>query len=345
MANIILDVGHPAHVHLFRNAARILMSQGHAVLFTALDREIILHLLDRYNLPHKVTYKRRQGKLALLAELMLRTLKTYQIARRFKADLFVSFGNPTVGVPAWLMRKPYIALTDTEHATEQHRLFKPFATLIATPSVFDKSLGPKQVHYDGYHELAFLHPEQFTPDPEKLASLDLKPDDRFFVVRFVAWRATHDVGQHGFTSQQKLSLLHLLSQHGKVLLSVEGDVAPELEPYVTPFPPEDIHHFLAFATLYVGEGASMASEAAVLGTPSVYVNTLSVGYCLDLQNTYHLLSWHTEGDSALKKVEELLATPNLKQTWLERRERMLSEKINTTTWLVDRINQLLEGGT
>ena len=144
MAKILIDLGHPAHVHLFRNAARDWMAQGHTVLFSALDREIIIYLLDQYHLPYQVTYRRRRGKLALLVELVWRTWVTNRIARQFGADLLVSFGNPTVGLPARLLGKPYLALTDTEHATEQHALFKPFATVIATPSVFNRDLGPKQ---------------------------------------------------------------------------------------------------------------------------------------------------------------------------------------------------------
>ncbi|MBZ0298442.1 MAG: hypothetical protein K8J31_01820 [Anaerolineae bacterium] len=342
MARILFDVGHPAHVHLFRSAARLMQQQGHTILFSALDREIILELLDRFDLPYKVTYKRRKGRFALPAELVLRTLSTTRIARQFKADLLMSFGNPTVGCPAWLLGKPYIALTDTEHAKEQHALFKPFATVIATPDVFSADLGPKQVRYPGYHELAFLHPDVFTPDPAYLQPLGLTLGDPYFVVRFVAWRATHDVGQRGFTLDQKRTLLRELSQRGRVLLSVEGDVDPEFRPHVTPFSPEIIHHLLAYAALYVGEGASMASEAAVLGTPSVYVNTLTLGYILDLQDHYDLLFWFTEGSAALEKVRDLLATPDLKAVWSQRRAALLRDKINPTPWLVDLANHLLE---
>lgn len=342
VARILFDVGHPAHVHLFRHVARAMQEQGHDILFTALDREIIVHLLDQLDLPYQVTYKRRKGRFALLAELLRRTLATWRIARRFRADLLFSFGNPTVGLPAGLLGKPYVALTDTEHAKEQHRLFKPFATIIATPDVFTVDMGPKQVRYNGYHELAFLHPDVFTPDPSYLEALGLKPGDAFFVVRFVAWRATHDVGQRGFTIEQKRALLRELAQHGKVLLSVEGEPDPEFLPYVTHFPPEIIHHLLAYATLYVGEGASMASEAAVLGTPAVYVNTLIMGYILDLQDTYHLLYWYTDGEPALAKIRDLLAMPDLKQVWAERRAHMLGDKINPTPWLVDLGNRLLE---
>ena len=328
--------------HIFRNAARIWQEQGHNILFTTLDRDIIVDLVVANGFPYRITYRRRKGRFALPVELVLRTLSTLRIAWQFKADLLVSFGNPTVAFPAWLLRKPSIGLTDTEHATEQHALFKPFTTVIATPTVFQGDLGSHQVRYAGYHELAYLHPDEFTPDPAYLEPLGLRPGDRFFIARFVAWRATHDVGQHGFTLEQKRTLLRELAQHGKVLLSVEDEVDPEFADYVTRFPPEIIHHLLAYATLYVGEGASMASEAAVLGTPSIYVNTLIMGYILDLQDNYDLLYWFTDGGEALAKARELLAMPDLETVFAARREKMLRDRINVTPWLVDLGNRLLQ---
>lgn len=342
MANILIDVGHQADPHIFRSAARIWQEQGHHILFTALDRDIILDLVKANGFPYRITYKRRKGRFALPVELVLRTLSTWRIARQFRADLLLSFGNPTVAFPAWLLRKPYIGLTDTEHAQEQHALFKPFATIIATPDVFTGDLGPNQVRYRGYHELAYLHPDEFTPDPAHLEPLGLKPGDPFFIVRFVAWRATHDIGQHGFSLEDKRALLRELSEHGRVFLSVEEAVDPEFAAYVTKFHPAIIHHLLAYATLYVGEGASMASEAAVLGTPSVYVNSLIMGYILDLQDNYGLLHWYTDGAAALTKVRELLAVPDLKAVYRERRAKLLGEKINLTPWLVDLGNRLIE---
>jgi predicted glycosyltransferase len=333
VANIIFDVGHPAHVHLFKQVARRLAAEGHKILFTALDREMILTLLDCEQLPYEVTYKRRSGRWALILELALRSLATYRIARRFQADLFLSMGNPTVGLPARLLGKPYIALTDTEHATEQHMLFTPLATVIATPTVFTKDMGPKQERYAGFHELAYLHPDEFTADPAVLAELDLTPESVFFVLRFVAWQATHDIGQKGFTLEQKRALLRELAQHGQLLLSVEGEVDAEFAPYVTRFAPEKIHHFLAFATLYVGEGATTASEAAVLGTPCIYVNMLGMGYISDLRDR-GLLFHYRDGSGVLEKIRELLALPDLKLTWAERRAMMLGEKIDTTQWLL-----------
>lgn len=60
-------------------------------------------------------------------------------------------------------------------------------------------------------------------------------------------------------------------------MSAEGDVPEELRPRLLKTPYELIHHVLAFAQLVFSEGATMASEAAVLGTHALYVNTIVSG--------------------------------------------------------------------
>jgi uncharacterized protein len=342
LANILIDLCHPGDIHLFRRAGAAWQKQGHNVTYSSLDRETNAYLLKYYNLPHQVVWKRRPGKLALLAELLLRPWPLLRLIQRTKADLVVSFGSMTVAFPAWLLGKPTITFTDTEHATEQHALFKPFSTLIATPDVYLGDFGAKQVRYRAYHELYYLHPDEFTPDWKELESLGLKPGEPFFVVRFVAWAATHDIGEHGFTLDEKRDLLRLLSSRGRVLLSVEdGRLDPEFQAMVTTFPPEKVHHLLAFAQLYVGEGATMASEAAVLGTPAVYVNTLTMGYIQD-EEKYGLLHHFTNGRDVLAKAQELLVMPDLKGVYVQRRAKLLADKVNPTPWLVDLGNRLLE---
>ena len=46
--NILIDVGHPAHVHLFRNAARIWVEHGHRVIYATRDRKLVPELIEAY---------------------------------------------------------------------------------------------------------------------------------------------------------------------------------------------------------------------------------------------------------------------------------------------------------
>tara|TARA_B100000315_G_C14584869_1_gene592441 strand:+ start:2797 stop:2976 length:180 start_codon:yes stop_codon:yes gene_type:complete len=49
-----------------------------------------------------------------------------------------------------------------------------------------------------------------------------------------------------------------------------------------------MHDVLYYATLYIGEGATMASECAMLVTHAIYVNSLTAG-TLEKQEEYGLI--------------------------------------------------------
>ena len=150
MKTIQFDVGHPAHVHLFKNAAKTLENSGYRVIWSALDREMIIELLESLSANFTVSYQRQGGRIHLLKEILPRTLKTLQIAYHNHSDVLISMVNPTVGLPAWLLGKPYIAITDTEPAHNQIKFAYPFASKVLTPDAFLTDLGAKHIRDHRY---------------------------------------------------------------------------------------------------------------------------------------------------------------------------------------------------
>ena len=45
---ILIDIGHPAHVHYFRNLAKELQLKGHTVIWTVKDIVVAKKLLEYY---------------------------------------------------------------------------------------------------------------------------------------------------------------------------------------------------------------------------------------------------------------------------------------------------------
>ncbi len=86
---------------------------------------------------------------------------------------------------------------------------------------------------------------------------------RIYILRFVSWSAFHDVGQAGFSDDEKIYLVTELSKHIKVFISSENELPDRLLQYKINIPPERMHDALAYATLFIGEGATMTSECAV----------------------------------------------------------------------------------
>jgi len=110
---ILIDIGHPGHVHYYRNTIKNLESKGHSILITARDKGVIRNLLDYYNLPF---INRGVGKDSRIGKLLYMVKADVQLlyhARRFKPDLFLSFSLPYAAQIASITGKPHIAINDT----------------------------------------------------------------------------------------------------------------------------------------------------------------------------------------------------------------------------------------
>lgn len=333
---ILIDIGHPAHVHFFKNFIWEMCRRGHKLTVTARDKDVALRLLTGYGIEHTSVGKAGRGKFNLVREWVERDRKIYAIARRFRPDILTGIHNPCVVHVARLTRAKSIIFTDTEHAKIANLATFPFSNIICTPSCFTKDLGKKQVRYNGYHELAYLHPNYFKPDSSALSKLGLSKKDRFIIVRFVSWGAAHDVGQHGFNLAARRKLVAEISRLGRILITSESPLPEEFDKYKIRTPPEKIHDLLYYATMYIGEGATMATEAAILGTPSIYVAPFwdTMGNFIELEEKFGLIYNFKESDPAIQRATELLQQQNLKQHWAQKRERLLTDKIDVTQFMV-----------
>ena len=331
---LVVDINHPAHVHYFRNLIREMEARGHEVLITASEKDISYQLLEKYGLPYVKIGNYGGSIVRKMINIPLLDVRMYHAVKRFRPDLFLGFGSIRGAHVSRLLGKPCIALDDTEHAKWEHRLYVPFTDAILTPACFGKEFGDKHLRYNGYTELQYLHPNQFSPDPAVLNELGLTTDDRFTVVRFVSWQASHDVRQHGVVD--RIGLVRELEKSGRVVISAEGALEPQLEEYRLRMSPEKMHDLLFYATLYLGEGGTMASEAALLGTPAVYVSSLAgtMGNFIELEERYDLLYSFSDGDEAAVRAKQILEDPLSKERWREKRDRMLHEKIDTTAFMI-----------
>lgn len=341
---ILVDIGHPGDVHVFAAPIRRWEARGHQVRIVSSDKDVALSLLDAYGLPYDLVGTREPGLLKLAALVVTRTWRIMQIARRFKPDVYISIGSPTAALASAVRRKPHIAFNDSEFSRLQYRVMAPFTEAVCTPRAFLRDLGPRQHRYRGYKELAYLHPNVFTPDPAVAARLGIAPDEEVFVVRYVAWMATHDVGQHGLSDATKRTILEELQARGRVILSVEGAPPTDLSQPDVPIAADDFLHLLAQATLCIGEGLTTATEAALLGTPAILVTTLQAGNFYELRDRYGLVAYTADESEALDTLRAWLANPQLKAEWLAKRDAMLADCDDVTAWITEFVEAFVERG-
>jgi len=333
---ILFYVGHPAHYHNIRNLASRLEKKNYSVLIVAREKDVLFRLLE--NCPFETVLIRGatgHSKLRKAAHLFNRELQMIGIVRKHKpmlmmgTDMIIAHVGKLLGIPSFILNED-----DAEAVPLFAKLAYPLATGIFCPACC--SVGrykDKKIGYAGYHELAYLHPDYFTPDRSKIASLvqDNKP---YFLLRFVDLTAHHDVGKKGIGKELALKVIKLLSEKGSVYISSERKLEPEFEPYRISIHPQDMHHAIYFADLFLGDSQTMTAEAAVLGTASLRFNDFvgKLAYLDELEHTWQLTFGFTTNQEALllAKISELLSRPDLKAEWQSRRQEMLKENVNLT---------------
>ena len=328
---ILFDITHPAHLHFFKNVINKLHDEGHEVILTGRDKDILINLAEIYGMDIIVFGKAKNGILNLFKELIYRKWKLFKIIRKFKPDVMMAIAGTYIGMLGWLTRTPAYVFYDTEHATLSNVMTYPFAKCVYVPQCYRKKIRWRHERYNGYHELAYLHPDYFTPDISVLNEISIKENETFTVVRFVGWGAHHDIGLKGFTLENKKKAIEVLSQFGKVFISCEGKLPAELEKYRLTLDVTKIHSLMAYASLVFGESATMCSEAAVLGVPSVYVDPIGRGYTDEQEKNYGLVSNFTSENQndAIKRGGNILENYD-RQYWKQKGKQLICDKIDVT---------------
>ena len=314
---ILIDIGHPGHVHFFKHATWELQQRGHEVFFSARDKDVALLLLKHYKFDYCTLSRIGSSQLGLYREFIQREFALMQLLKKYKPNIVAGIGGEFIAPVARLLGIPVIVFTDTESVPIDKYLTYPIANTICTPSCFNKNLGKRHVRYNGYHELAYLSPNYFNPDPTVLDEIGVGKNDPFIILRFVAWKASHDVGRKGFSVEQKQTIIQSLQHYGRIFITSESALPEDLASFRLNLPAYRVHDLMYYAQLLMGEGATMATEAGILGTPAIYSSSMSLnlGNFIELMNRYQLVYSYDNSDEALEKAISILENPDSKREW------------------------------
>ncbi|MDZ7317463.1 MAG: DUF354 domain-containing protein [candidate division KSB1 bacterium] len=332
---VLFDVGHPCEVHHYRWAAKIMEARGRQCLFVAREKDVLIDLLEAYRLPYVLLSRNRGGVLRKLLQVPLDLLRFHRILRRFRPQRVVSAVSlHAAWVSAW-NRVMHIAFIDTEPRRLLDLFTLGFVDFKVTAFSYQRRLGRHHIRYHGNHELAYLHPQRFHPDHSVLQELGLQPGERYVLMRFVAWRALHDLGLPRMSDEERIRLVRVLAEKRRVFISAEDELPKELEPFRFPLPAHRLHDALAFADLYVGEGITTASEATVLGTPAVLVNPMRVGYCGEAARKGMLFYFDRPVDALWTLLDRLTALPSIRDRFSQAHRRLLQGTIDVSAFMAE----------
>lgn len=348
---LLFDLLHPTHVHVFRNLIAELTARSHQVYVTMREKDVTSELLDQHQIPYQRLSRQRSG-WGLALEFVERGARLWRSVSQFEPDFLVGCMGPSIAPVGRLRRslrrsalggRPRVVVFyDTEMAALTNSFVYPLADYVCTADCYQARVPGNHLTYPSYQQLAYLHPRRFTPDPEVVRAAGIEPGSRYFLVRFVAYESSHDLGVNGIPLAKKLELIHGLARHGRVLVSSEKPLPLELEPFALRLPASRLHHVLAFASLLVGESATMASEAACLGVRAVYISPHGRGYTDEQERRYGLVHNFTGARFAsdwARAAVSLAEDGSAVERARAARQQLLADKIDLTAWML----QLLEG--
>ena len=335
----LIYMGHPAHFHLFKNTIAQLREHGHVVEILIKKKDILEDLLRNKGWEYTNINPKGRGdsKLAIAFSLLKRDWEFYKIAKKFKPDLMVGTSAEITHIGKILSIPSIVVNEDDANVVPLFaKLAYPFATAVLAPRCCDCGKWKnKQISYESYHELAYLHPNHFTPDITIVRKYI--QEEKYFILRFAKLNAHHDAGRSGINLLIAKKIIDLLSPHGRIYITSERELEKELEPYRIAINPLDIHHAMAFAEMYIGDSQTMAAEAAVLGTPAIRFNDFvgEIGYLEELEHTFGLTYGIRTNDTEklYKIISDLLMTDDFKNKFQEKRKIMLSQKIDLATYM------------
>ncbi|NHN43188.1 DUF354 domain-containing protein [Halorubellus sp. JP-L1] len=342
---ILFNVGHPAQVHLFRNAIAELQARGHETLVASRHKEVTVDLLDAYDIEHVPMTEQADSFGGLMVEMLRNERRLLGLAREFEPDVIVSrLAPPPVHVSKLVGCKNVIVCDTLKGSTAMrrinHALTLRWVDRILVPDQFELDVDPLKRRHLAIQELAYLDPEHFEPDPSVLADHGIDPEEPYFFLRLAGWDAYHDAGQQGLSVEGIRELVAFLEDHGTVYLSAENGVPDDLAHLTLSTPPEDVHHVMYYADLYLGDSGTMSAEAAILGTPAIRTNSY-VGNTGEMVyrtlGDYGLLHSIATEREAIETAKALAVDPPSADEIERRRERLFREQLDVTGTMVDEI--------
>ncbi|MBX7457696.1 DUF354 domain-containing protein [Qipengyuania sp. 1NDH17] len=339
LLRILIDIVHPADVLFFLRPIRFWQERGDELLVLSRHKDVTCDLLDEFGIAHIPVTTASKGLLGLGSELLKRSFATWQHARRFRPDVMLGFGGVSISHAGKLLGVPALSFYDTENATLQAKVTWPFITHVYVPENYTSNLPQGRVtKLPGAKELSYLHPAGFMPDREKAVAAGFDPKQDNYLVRLVAWNANHDIGKQGWDEATLRAVIKQLP--GKVHISSEVPLPADLEPLLYRGKFSEIHHLMGCCRLFVGESASMAAEAAVLGVPSIYAADFRLGYIDELVGAG--LMQQVPVAQLPEAIDRGLAIDPSRQA--ERRDTYVASKVDWAKAVIEAADAHGEGG-
>ncbi len=279
--------------------------RGVEIVITCREYMHVGDMLRLYGVPHRCIGK---YGVSLYEKLVFGLERQRELADiGAGVDAMLGFPSPDAARVIFGLGKPLIILNDTPHAAHVNRLVIPLSEVLISPAAVSEEAWrgycPKKiVFFNGVFEYMWV--SRFVPDAEAVRRLGLSPGT------YVVFRPeeAHAAYYKWSYAEVRMRLIKELKEMGYVVVNVPRYPDQVIEGVVNITEAVDHLQLAYFSAGVITGGASMATEAALLGVPalsyfpgSYYVDKYLVEMGAPLYRCKEL-------DSCLKAVRVMLQT-------------------------------------
>lgn len=328
--NILFDLGHPGHFHLFKNAIKHFKeNSNYRVFVTTRNIPMIIDLLKSERIDFHVLGTKRNGLLGKFWSVIETDIQMLIFVLKNKIDLGLHCGIVLSHISLVTRMRSWIFDDDDDQVEPLMVKFShPFSEAVFTPDCIVRQT-KKAVYYPGTHELSYLY---------DMVQEDKEQTDPYSIVRLVAFNGHHDVGHGGLNQEQLVQLVEQLENFGKVFITSEKQLPERWEKYRMAIAPEKMHDFMRRARLVVGDSQTMISEAATMGVPAFKCNSFAGALSVPnmLEREYGLCFSFPPQDfqKMLSAIQRTLLTEMSSSNSEDSLGRFRSDKLNTSQLMI-----------
>ena len=335
----LFEVVHPAHALFFCHAMRIMQQRGDDIRIVSRHKDVTTKLLDELGFSHIPITTAGKGLVGQASELIARDWRLLKIVRDFQPDILVGNGGVAISHVGKLMGIPSLSLYDMDKAPLQMSLTLPFIDEWHVPERWNGPIAKGRTHhFPGCKQYAYLHPDHFVTndDAARRAGWDESRDN--FLLRIVAWQSNHDHGKSGFSAEQRDDLVEQLQKRGRLHISSEGELPPELEALRFRGRVTDFHHLLSKCRLCVSESNTVATEATALGVPSLLQAQFALGYIEEQFDAGVFFPLKRDADNGAL-IDEALSVP--RDAMAKRMKDYAARQLDLNIYTIETIDRMV----
>ena len=134
--NIGIFLGHPAHFHMLKHAAKAWTANGHKVFFAIKQKDILEQLLRDAGFDYTIIREGRgKGKISMMLSVVKMEWRMCKFLRRNKIDVLI--GTTLSFAARYIARKPVVVMNEDDAAVVPlyAKIVYPFASNILAPIV------------------------------------------------------------------------------------------------------------------------------------------------------------------------------------------------------------------